>query len=309
MKRRQTIRMLLSVLLILLVASCNIKEKIDQFTKVPPVSPITETIKTSAIIGFASVLTCAHYQGYDLPFTSIQLNHQTSFMVVDLERYFPFQFQDDVYSEISILSLRMGEDAFIVSILLSGSDIHTGTFRLYKVHTFPVMVRDGRIMAVFASQDINFGPDHYLEISLSDAEIQFELERLQSPMPTDEYIAIAQNAWLIDINPNNSWLDFSDDTYRISGGQQNVAISTGYELPDASVVQMAILNTVLSPTCSKNPGEGWVVMQNVEVSEKSEMVVGQAFFDFIPDCDGKIKLLLGTGSFIGSSGKKIGLGL
>jgi hypothetical protein len=276
---------------------------------VPPVSPITETIKTSAIIGFASVLTCAHYQGYDLPFTSGQLNHQTSLMVVDLERYFPFQFQDDIYSEISILSLRIDEDAFILSILLSESDISTGTFRLYKVHTFPVLMRDGGVMAVFAGQDINFGPDYYLEISLSDNEIQFELARLQSPLPTDEYIAIAQNAWFVEIAPGNSWLDFTDDTYRITGGQQDIALSVDYDLPDASVVQMAILNTVLTPACSKNPTEGWVVMQNVQVWEKSEMVVGQAFFDFIPDCDGKIKLIVGTGNFIGSSGKKIKLGL
>jgi hypothetical protein len=299
----------IAFLVLFLLIGCNLKEKFEQFSKVPPVSPVAETVKTSALIGFASVLTCAHYQGYNVPFTTIDFNNQTKIIQIDLDRHFPFHFHDDVYKDISILSLQVDHDTYILSILLSSSDISSGTFKLYKVHTFPVLIEDGKIIAVYASQDINFGPDHYVEISLSEEEIQFEIERLESTFPSDEYIAIAQNAWFVQVDPNGSWSDFSDDSYVVSGGQQNVAVSTDYEIPDASVVQMAIILMNFSPQCSKNPHSGYVVMQNVEVSQKSETIVGQAFFDFLPDCDGKIKLVAGTGSFIGTSGKKIRLGL
>ena len=291
------------------LGACDLKEKIEAFSEDPPVSPISETIKSSAIIGFASVVSHAHYRGCDLPFASVGSSNQTKIIQIDLGNNFPFRFQNDLYKDITILSIKLDDDMYILSVLLGDSEILTGEFRLYKIHTFPVLIKEGKVMAVFASQDINFGPDHYLEISLSAEEVQFEIERLESSFPTDEYVAIAQNAWFVQVDPNNSLDDFADDSYLLSGGQQNVAVTTDCEIPDASVVQMAIVNTTFSPFCSKNPETGFVVMQNIEMESKSGITLGQAFFDFIPDCDGKIKLVLGTGSFIGASGKKIKLGL
>ena len=75
---------------------------------------------------------------------------------------------------------------------------------------------------------------------------------------------------------------------------------------------MAMINTEFSSDCLKNPTSGYVFMQDVEVAtstNSSDIVFGHVFYEFTPDCDGRVLVDIATGNFIFAIGKELDLGL
>jgi hypothetical protein len=77
-------------------------------------------------------------------------------------------------------------------------------------------------------------------------------------------------------------------------------------------MQMAMIDVNFSSDCLKNPTSGYVFMQDVEVASSqndNDIVFGHVFYEFTPDCDGRVLIDLATGNFVFSIGKELDLDL
>ena len=112
------------------------------------------------------------------------------------------------------------------------------------------------------------------------------------------------SAWIIEVDTANTASDFSDDTYKVTGGSQGINISGN----DVEAVQLGLLRMTLTPQCSLNPVSGEILLNQVKVSDANN-VIGQAFFNFDDTCNGEVKVFLGLGSYFGATGKSYPLNL
>ncbi len=292
---------------LLFALSCK-KEKVESFFNYdPPISPITKTIKTTTAIGYCATLSMAYFKGYSIPNAIINNNGSTTIFYVNLDGNYPFGNSRDYFSELIVLASRISEDVAILTIFFTDTDIGVGNFTLMNVRTIPVIWDEEKITAIYASQDINFGSDTLMDITLTNEEISFELSRFSIQRTSDEQVAIDQNAWIIDVYHQNTLENMYDDNYVLYGGEQNVQLCYADEIPESSMLQMAIIGAEISPDCIKNPNEGVVFMQNAMVSE--DVVLGHVFLHFPDDCAGKALVIAATGSYLLSSGKKYDLNL
>ncbi|MFH2094963.1 MAG: hypothetical protein ABIJ16_04615 [Bacteroidota bacterium] len=298
---------ILLIFFTLFVFSCRKKDGKSIFEYEPPVSPVTKIIKTTTAIGYSATLAVSWFRGYAPSNAVITGNDNCTVFYIDLEGNYPFGSQGDYFDEMTVVASKISENMAILTIFFTGTDISVGSFHLVNIRTIPVMWDDEKITAVFASQDINFGSDTLLAINLTNDELNFELSRFSIQRSNDEKVAIDQNAWIIDIFTGETPENIFDDKYVLYGGEQNVQACLNETLPDASILQMAIIGSEISTDCIKNPTEGFVIIQNVSVSDES--VLGHAYFDFPSDCTGKITLVAGTGNYLLSTGKKYNLNL
>ncbi|MCK5168923.1 MAG: hypothetical protein KAQ75_03510, partial [Bacteroidales bacterium] len=193
-------------------------------------------------------------------------------------------------------------------------DVVSGSFKLLNVIAFPIILDEinNKITAVYVSMDINLGSNSNVGLDLTSSEIEENLLKLENERTEINEIAIAQNAWIIDIYHQGTFDDLYDDKFKIYGGQQAVAVENYETESSAGVLQMAMINTEFSSDCLKNPTSGYVFMQDVEVAtstNNSDIVFGHVFYEFTPDCDGRVLVDIATGNFIFAIGKEIDLGL
>jgi hypothetical protein len=268
-------------------------------------------------LGYAVTVAYSHFKGYDLPYTSVSVNNSTTVIYVDPELNFPFDFNHGNNQQMIILALKMTDNMMILTVLFTHINIYAGNFVLTDITTVPVVTDDDKITAIYTEQDINIGipSDTIFELNLSQEEMDFELSRLNFERPADEYIAIEQNVWIIDVDYQGTYADFFDDTYTINGGAQKVEISNTANESSSSVYQLAMILTELSPSvCRQNPVGGYALLQVVDMSVNNqnipeELVLGTALFSFHGECDGKAEITVGTGNYLCSTGKEVNLGL
>lgn len=305
-------RTYLIILIAFLLGSCRKDNIIEDLFQNPPVSPVAQTIKTCIPVGYAATIMMAHLQGKKMENIRVEKHKSASVLYINTQsESYPYKFKDDTYGEMIVVGLPVSENTAIISIFFTQTSIRVGRFRLKDVKTFPVIMDNEKIKVVYAGYDINFGGDIDLVMDLSQEEIDIELEKINTEIPFSEYIAIAQDAWIIDINYNNTLTDFSDDEFEINGGQQSIEVSD-YELESSvSAMQIAMINTKYSLNCMKNPVNGYAFMQDVELDSKSNSntVFGSVFFTFHSRCDGDIEVTVATGNFVTAIGKELDLGL
>ncbi|OFX89136.1 MAG: hypothetical protein A2W99_01930 [Bacteroidetes bacterium GWF2_33_16] len=294
-----------------LIISCRNDEIIKDLFQEPPVSPIAQTIKTCIPVGYAATAMVAYFQGNKFKNVRVEENKNATVLYIDTSVDYPYKFKDDTYGEMIVAGIQLSENTAILSVFFTETSIRTGRFRLKDVKTFPVIYNNESIKVVYAGYDINFGGDIDLIMNLTQDEIDIELEKLGLEIPYSEYLAIDQNAWIIDIYHNNTFDDFTDDVFEINGGQQSIEVSD-YELGSSvSAMQIAMINTEYSLNCLKNPTQGYAFMQDVELESKSKgnTVFGSVFYTFHSRCDGDVEVTVATGNFITSIGKEINLEL
>jgi hypothetical protein len=169
------------------------------------------------------------------------------------------------------------------------------------VSAFPVIrTLDNDLRIVYAKVDIDIatGPADPNGLTQEKKEVQLELINITA---SDEpSVNMDMDAWVIEVDEKGT-LDFSDDTYRVSGGGQYIEVK-----PDAvSALQLGMANVVMRPACEINPASGLAVL-NETASATSQTVVATAALSFdTSSCDGRVKVIGATGNYLLSNGKTV----
>ena len=196
-------------------------------------------------------------------------------------------------------------------------DITVGSFKLLNVIAFPVIYDPiyDKTTAVYASMDINLGSNSDIGLDLTQEEMDEDLNKLNNERvynTSNVDLAVTQNAWIIDVYHNGTFDNAYDDRFNIFGGQQAVSVEDYVTESSAGALQMAMIDVDFSADCIQNPTNGYAFMQDVEVATSdndNDIVFGHVFYEFTPDCDGRVLVDLATGNFIFAIGKEINLDL
>ncbi len=298
-----------------LLNACEPSHRLDDFLRPAPVEPLAEVMRTATPLGYFAMVAMADQMGYSIPYEKISLAEGFSLIRIVPGKEFPLAYQDESCREVLVLAFAADEDFSILSIFYicegkSGGEVE----RILELHTMPVLEEGGRVKAVFASQDIHVRDSVELSLHMGPGNIAIDLERVEAPNPENELAAIKQNAWIIEVNPAGTWENFLDDSYTLIGGEQDVSVLTGEKYSNTSVIQLAMIETVLRPECILAPVEGHALLREVGVETAGEesmddLVIGTVFYHFTDDCTGEVTIPLATGNFISSTGKKVDLEL
>jgi hypothetical protein len=198
----------------------------------------------------------------------------------------------------------------MVSSFFVSNDHLSGRQSVYHIGPSPVMLDEQHVRSILIRNHVSVEDELDLELKLSRGEIDIAIEKLQVPNPDDVSVAVEQNAWVIEIEPGDTWTDFSDDKFMITGGEQDVSTISDPLGNAANVLQMAMIGLMIDPECLKNPVSGFTVLREVGVEtgrdkRLEDMVLGTIFYTFEKSCTGRIKVPLATGSFILSLGKEV----
>jgi hypothetical protein len=200
----------------------------------------------------------------------------------------------------------------IMTAVFSQLNVNQGSFVLRDISTFPAVIDSDIIsgkrglFVVYADIDVNAGSDTLLNIGISQGQITAELTKYQTMKSFDSGVTLAENAWIIRVDDNNTLSDASDDRYTVSGGGQYVEVSNSKN----EIVQLAMINASMSPSCKYNPTAGYALWQNVGAGPlPSDLDIGHVFLTFHNTCDGNAHVTVATGVYIQSFGRDIALGL
>lgn len=302
-------RIVFVLIIVLLLNSCGKEDFIEDLFQPPPVSPISETIRTCIPIGYAATVMMSHLKGNKLPNVKAEYNKNAFVLYINTSENYPYKFKDDDYNQMIVAGILLSENTAIISVFFTKTKLGIGRLRLKDVKTFPVMFDEEKVKVVYAGYDINLGGDLDLLLELTQDEINIEIEKLNLDRAINEYIAIDQNAWIIDVYHNNTLSDFSDDEFVINGGQQSIEVIDYKTGSSVSTMQLAMINTHFSLNCLKNPTTGYAFMQDVDLEAEERLIFGSVFFTYHSGCDGDVEVTVATGNFVTSIGKEIDLGL
>jgi hypothetical protein len=313
----KTLRYILIPLLILNF-SCRDKEfnnPLDDWFQDPPVSPVTQTIKTTVPIGYAASLVVMDIKGITIPNVKKESGKSSKLLLVDINSDYPYKFKGDTYGQMIIAYIQTEVNSALVSVFFTDWNFGSGAFKLENVVAFPLTFDDNKITAVYASMDINLGID--LD-DLSPDEIDEEELKINNKPITDKSevnIALTQNAWIIEIYHQGTFDNYDDiltEQMIISGGQQAIGVEDYNTESSAGVLQMVMIGVNYSIDCLKNPTSGYVFMQDVEVESSTndaDIVFGHVFYEFTPSCDGQILVDFASGNFVLAIGNRLDLDL
>lgn len=301
--------------LIILFSSCK---EVEEWFQDPPVAPVTQTIKTLVPVGYAASLVAADMKGYKFDNTKSELQKSSKILYVNSEINYPYKYKGDTYGEMIIAYIQTDDNTALVSVFFTNTDIISGSFKLNNVIAFPIVIDEfnNKITAVYAWMDINLGSNLFPGIDLTEDEMQESLGKLdnrRTGSTLDEIeVAITQDAWIVDIYHNNTFDNVLDDEYKFFGGQQAIHVEDYATESSTGAMQMAMIDVDFSADCIKNPTNGYVFMQDVEVensNQDNDIVFGHVFYEFTPDCDGRILVDIATGNFVFAIGKELHLNL
>lgn len=305
------------ILISILIFSCERMERtaddVSGFFRPPPIEPVTRIIKISSAIGYCSAVAMAAEQGYPIPDATVVEKNGHTLVYLHPGHEFPFPYINNE-GDIIIVSLKIDEDLAIMSLFFTEVNEMEEGFHLHNVETFPVIYEEDRITAVYAGNDVNVSNDISLEISMDPGWINIEIDRLDIERPKTEEVAIDQNAWIVDVHHKGTPGNLIDDIYTLTGGQQKVEVGNYTFHSSTSVMQMAMIETILTMACIQNPSSGFAVLREIDVKTSTDnrlkdLVLGTVFFTFHKKCDGLVKIPLATGNFVTSIGKEYDLRL
>ncbi len=285
----------------------------ETFSQTPTVEPIASVVKTAVPLGYAASVAMAEVNGIDIANASSSNTCSTypclaTIVLTVTPETFPVAVegvQDN--GEIIIVGLWNSANDAILTVIFRDLSAGNGFLSIQKISTIPVNRQLGKLRVVYASVDIDIDVDSDNTIELSEEEIQQEYERLSQSIPEEPEIGVDMDAWMIEVDQQQTADSLADDKYRILGGGQYFDIAAG----SISTLQLGVAELLFSADCSLNPTSGLAVLQEVEVGSGERATwpkIGQALIEFHPECDGKAKVLLGTGSFFLISGDLIDLG-
>jgi len=290
---------------VILLLSCN---KIKEYNQPPEIGPLQQGLKTSVAIAYCASVATSAFKGRELP-SNVVFDKNTGLIYIKIDRNHPLPFNDNI-GDIVVAGLWQNRGG-VMAILFGNVDVLGGKIKLYGIHLVPFFEdqTSGKIRAVFAKQDIilGYGSDTILNTSnISDFIFNTQMDRLNTAKPTDPFVAIKQNFWMIEINQANTYANIYDDEITISGGGQIVeaAGETG------GVVYHAMIDAKVNYSiCSKNPISGCALSQNFKAGGNVFLDLGNSYISFHNDCDGQGHVDFSSGKYVFYNGKDISLNL
>lgn len=297
---RRISRFLISfALFILVLVGCSTKEQLGKYSQDPDITAIKSIIKTSVPLAYATSVAMRAVSGDYLANVAViggPCDSYPCYRLVTIyvgEGDLPFTYAQ--YGSINVFGLWSSASQAILTTVFTDMDVGSDAFNVTSVALTPVLASESDLKIVFANININIDttPDQ-----INAAELNSAYQQLDAQPSDDVEVSVGMDAWIIEVDTANTISDFSDDTYKVTGGTQGINISGN----DAEVTQLGLLRMAIVPRCNLNPIGGEILLNQVEVSDTNK-VIGQAFFNLGDTCDGKIKVLLGLGTYFGATGK------
>ncbi len=209
--------------LFLFLSGCEqLEQKADTvkgFFRPAPVLPVLEVIQTSVPAGFCAAVAMSDQLGHVIPNADAGRLNGLSLIHMENNQQYPMILLPVPCDDIYILRLGMDEDMCMVNSFFVSKDQLTGQQKVYIMGPLPVMLDDQHVRAIFVRNHVSVEDELNLELKISQGEIDMAIEKLKVPNPDDVSVAVKQDAWVIEIETENTWTDFSDDKYMITGGR------------------------------------------------------------------------------------------
>lgn len=304
------------IILILLIISCNkINDVKEAFSREPEVSACSEALKTSLAISYSTSLTYAAYKGNVASNVTIVTNTPEFILcIIKVDNNNPLPFSSSNSGTILAAGIMNGDSTAVMSVNFTDIDIREGTFRLSQATMVPVIISADTVMSTFISQDVNFyndtTTDPVFKKTLTETQKQNALNKFNNKPPTDSSASIDlnQDVWLVQNILTKSPENTEGYSYNILGVGQYARCSPS----DLSTIQFVLFRTVVEEVCDLNPVSGYGILREIDISNGTTgnlPKLGTAVLLFNETCDGKVKVPFATGNYIGSSGKRLDLGL
>jgi len=304
MNRNNAKRMMFACILfgcILAMTGCNGGDSVSdykQFFKDPSAEPIKAVVRTTiplayaASVAMASACTTSNY-----PCTA-------TVTITDDNSTLPLQFAD--FGTIIVYGYWTSADDALLTVLFVNTYAGSSLFRVNHVSVFPVKkTMSGLLRIVYASVDIDIATGPVYPNDLSDQQRGVKMGMINITSSTEPSANVNMEAWIVNVDDSNLPGDISDDTYSITGGGQYIETSSGA----GSILQLGMANVVMGPGCEISPSSGLAVLNEVASSD-SQIVVATAALSFgTNSCDGRAKVIVGTGNYLLSTGTYIPLNL
>jgi len=293
-------------LAIVTLTSCR---KLNEVNQDPEIESLKHGFKTSAAIGYCASLAYTFFKGENLPDNVIihsqngNIETETGVMLVSINDSYPIPFNASV-GQITIAGI-WGDNGGVITALFTDIDILEAKYEFVGIYTIPVIeLEDGKILTLFAEQDIIIGEgsDTLLHLNMTNPQINLEIERLEVGQPHDAFVAVQQNVWFITVNQNNTMSDIYDDEYTIYGGGQIAEITS----KSGGILYHAIIGAkFIHSTCKFNPTSGVGFIQNLKFGSQTDL--GNIFLNFHDRCDGKAFVEFSSGKYLTSNHKNVNL--
>jgi len=289
-----------------MVTTLSTCKKFEDYFRNPDTRYFVETIQSTVTTAYAANVAMALMQGYSYSNVSFTRSNAgfpcTTTMIINMETDNSLFISPEKADMITIWGLWTDASTAILNLLFTNFHVASKTFDLVGLQTVPV-IRDGNTIHVaLATIDVSLNPDQeaLASINLTTGEIESALLRLDN-RPTDVYIAVSENAYIIDVSNSSTSADLSDDNYTLTGGGQMVEVT----LNSQEIAQMGLINVVASSSCISNPLDGYAFLQITGVENKGFPELGTALLEFNGSCSGKASVLVATGIYVTSNGSDI----
>ncbi len=293
-------------LAIVTLTSCR---KYNEVNQDPELESLKHGFKASATVGYCAALAYTFFKGENLPDNVVihsqndNIETKTEVMLVSINDSCPLPFNTSV-GQITITGI-WGDNGGVITALFTDIDIVEAKYEFIGVYTIPVIeLEDGKILTLFAEQDIIIGEgsDTLLHLNMTNPQINLEIERLGAIQPNDAFVAVKQNVWFITINQNNTMSEIYDDEYTISGGGQIAEIKS----KSGGILYHAMIGAKFRhSTCKFNPTSGVGFIQNLKFGRQTDL--GNIFLNFHERCDGKAFVEFSSGKYLTSNHRNVNL--
>jgi hypothetical protein len=284
-------------------------KKLDEITQPPEIQPLRQGFQTCAAVGYCASVATAAFTGQPLP-NNIEFDPATrdgytnaGIITIHVSDENPLPFNKGINGDIHIAGL-WDTNGGVISIIFANISFVDPSFT--GLYTVPISLKEtGDVITVFAQQDIVIGNgyDTLIDLSLSKPKFTTELDRLNAEQPADEFVAVTQNVWFINIGQNGTPSNVYDDNFEINGGGQILSASSN----SGGILYHAMIGTKYNyNNCSFNPSNGTAFIQNIKASGSS-IDLGNITFGFHDTCDGRANVKVATGKYVASNGKNISL--
>jgi hypothetical protein len=298
---------IVNLLLFFIILSCN---KSKEFTQKPELGSLQQGIRMSAAVGYCTSIAYSAFNGNSLP-DNVSFIKEKSLIYIKIDKNHPLPFNNAI-GDIIISGLWHEEGGSgVITILFGNFDPLGGNVKVYGVCLVPVMksMLNETITAVLFKEDIIINSSDTSILNMSNISVDIynnRMDRFNTQIPSDAYIAVKQNIWFVNIDRSKTTDNVYDDILTVNGGGQMVEVqsSTG------GLLYHAMINTKIHySNCSFNPIDGYALSQNVKAGGTIFIDLGNSLLSFRNTCDGKAHVDFSSGKYITYNGKYISLDL
>jgi hypothetical protein len=291
-----------------LLAACGgsneeVRDVLESFDVPPDTEPLVAVVKSAVPLAHVVTAATAEMFGEDIEFAEAN----TTCIEFPCAAVADVTISDDSivrpYTSVNsahVAALWQSQNQGVMVVLLSDGTFGSPNYQVRSFHSFPVSREGSNLRIVFADIDIDISGEADDPAALAADEIARELERLGTPMPTDYEVALGMEAWVVEVITQGTNNDLGDDHFFISGGGQYVAVDG----TNVDVYQLGLVGVEMDSACTRNPVDGLAVIQAVDTRER---VFGQAVLEFGSACDGRARVIIANGNYMGTIGDYINL--